>query len=235
MREGVLVVVPTYNERDNLAKFVTALLGALPEAQVLVVDDASPDGTGAIADAIAARDGRVRAIHRAGKLGLGTAYRDAFARAIAEGWELVGQMDCDFSHDPADLPRLVAAVREGADVAVGSRWIRGGGTRHWGIGRRLLSRGGSFYARTVLGVRVRDLTAGFKCWRREALEKVGVEGVKSEGYGFQIEMTYRAIRRGLRVVEVPITFVDRRVGQSKMSGGIVTEALVGVWRLRFRA
>jgi dolichol-phosphate mannosyltransferase len=165
---------------------------------------------------------------------LGTAYRGGFQRALADQYERVFQMDADFSHDPADLVRLLRATDEGADVAIGSRYVDGGGTRNWSLRRRILSRGGSFYARTILGVGVRDLTAGFKCWRREALQRIQLDAVRSEGYGFQIEMTYRAIRQGLRVVEVPILFTERRAGASKMSGGIITEAIVGVWRLRAR-
>jgi dolichol-phosphate mannosyltransferase len=231
---GSLVVLPTYNERGNLGPIVQAIHKALPDAEVLVVDDASPDGTGELAASLAKGDERLRVLRRSAKLGLGTAYRDAFRLALAGPYAHVIQMDADFSHDPADLPRLAEAVQRGADVAVGSRWVAGGGTRNWGVGRRLLSRGGSFYARTVLGVPVHDLTSGFKCWRRETLASVGLEEVRSEGYGFQIEMTYRAIRRGFRVVEVPIVFVDRRVGQSKMSSAIVREALLGVWRMRAR-
>jgi dolichol-phosphate mannosyltransferase len=226
------VVLPTYDERDNLPSIVPAILAASPELDVLVVDDESPDGTGEVADELAARDPRVRVLHRAQKQGLGAAYLDGFHVALRAGYGRILEMDADFSHDPARLPELLAASRD-ADVVLGSRYAPGGGTRNWGLGRRLLSRGGSLYARTILGVPVRDLTGGFKCFRREVLERIDLPSVTSTGYAFQIELTYRALRAGFRVVEVPITFVDRRVGQSKMSGAIVLEALWKVWGIRF--
>lgn len=230
----MVVVVPTYDERENLPRVLAAIATAAPDVDVLVVDDASPDGTGALADQLAAADPRIGVLHRPGKQGLGRAYLDAFARVLADprGYTHVVQMDADLSHDPGAIAALRAACRAGADVAVGSRWVAGGRTVDWPLSRRLLSRGGSRYAAAVLGVRVRDLTAGFKCWRRAALATVVAEHVMTVGYGFQIEMTARALRRGLVVREVPITFVERDLGRSKMSGRIVREALVGVWKIR---
>jgi len=233
LQERVLVVVPTYNERDNLAALCARIRHTLPGADLLVVDDASPDGTGALADDLARGDARIRVLHRPGKLGLGTAYREGFRLALREAYAFVFEIDADFSHAPEDLPRLLEAARAGADLAIGSRYVKGGGTRNWGFARKLLSRGGSLYARTILGVSVRDLTSGFKCFRGEALAALDLEALHSEGYAFQIEVTYRLLRQGRRVTEVPIVFVDRRVGQSKMSGGIVLEAVGVVWRLRF--
>jgi dolichol-phosphate mannosyltransferase len=230
---GTLIVIPTYNEKECVASIVPAVRAAVPGATVMVVDDSSPDGTGAIADGMAAGDAAVRVLHRPGKQGLGAAYLQAFGVALAEGWERVVQMDADFSHDPQDVPRLLAALDEGADLAVGSRYVSGGGTRNWGLGRRIISRGGGAYARLALGVPVHDLTAGFKAWKAATLRGVDLAAVDARGYGFQIEMTYRALRNGFRVEEVPIMFVDRRVGSSKMSGSIFFEALTLVWRLRF--
>jgi dolichol-phosphate mannosyltransferase len=228
-----LIVVPTYNERDNVEDIAARLLAAAPDVDVLFVDDASPDGTGGLLDQMAAADRRVHVMHRAGKLGLGSAYREGFAWGMARGFDFLVEMDADGSHDPRHLPELIGLAREGADVAIGSRYVAGGGTVNWGLGRRILSRGGSLYARTVLGVGVRDLTAGFMCWRRTALEAIDLGTITSNGYSFQIEMKYRALQRGQRVVETPIVFVDRRVGQSKMSRAIVLEALAMVWKLRF--
>jgi len=225
------VVLPTYDERENLARIVPAILAAAPELDVLVVDDSSPDGTGELADELAARDRRVRVLHRPRKQGLGRAYLAGFDVALREGYRRILEMDADFSHDPAALPALLAASRD-ADLVLGSRYVPGGGTANWGLGRRLLSRGGSFYARTILGVPIRDLTGGFKCFRREVLERIDLPSVRTAGYAFQIELTYRALRRGFRVVEVPIIFTDRRVGQSKMTRAIVLEALWKVWSLR---
>ena len=229
------IVIPTYNEAAGLREIVGAVRAAAPEATILVVDDNSPDGTGALADQLAAADPKVRVKHRAAKQGLGRAYVDAFRALLDEGWERIVQMDADFSHDPGDVPRLLAALDAGADLAVGSRYVSGGSTVNWSLGRRLLSRGGSLYARTVLGLPIRDLTAGFKAWRRETLGSIPLEWIDARGYGFQIEMTTRALRAGAKVVEVPIRFVDRRVGQSKMSETIFVEALTIVWRLRFGA
>ena len=230
--ERACVVVPTYNERENLPELVPAILAASPELDILVVDDSSPDGTGQLADELALRDPRVRVLHRAKKEGLGRAYLAGFGEALGLGYGRILEMDADFSHSPERLPELLAASRK-ADVVLGSRYVPGGGTVNWGLGRRALSKGGSFYARTILGLGVRDLTGGFKCFHREVLEKLDLASVRSSGYAFQIELTYRAVRRGFKVVEVPITFVDRRVGKSKMSRRIVAEALWMVWKLRF--
>ena len=229
-----LVVLPTYNEAENLPEIVPLILAASPVIDLLVVDDGSPDGTGRLADGLAAASpGRVRVLHRAKKEGLGRAYLAGFAEALALGYGRVLEMDADFSHDPRRLPALLAAS-ESADVVLGSRYVEGGGTVNWGLGRRLLSQGGSLYARTILGLPVRDLTGGFKCFHRRVLEALDLGTVSSTGYAFQIELTYRAVRRGFKVVEVPITFVDRRVGKSKMSRRIVLEALWRVWGIRFR-
>jgi dolichol-phosphate mannosyltransferase len=232
-----VVCVPTYDEKDNVEPLVRALGEVLDPARdrVLVIDDGSPDGTGEIADRLAGELAWLDVLHRARKEGIGRAYLAGFARALETDAELVLEMDCDFSHDPADVPRLIAACEDGADVALGSRWIDGGGTENWGLTRRLISRGGSFYARAVLGVPVRDLTGGFKCFRRPVLETIDRDAIAARGYGFQIEGTYRALRAGFRVVEVPITFVDRRVGESKMSGAIVLEAMRQVPVLRWKA
>jgi len=229
-----LLIVPTYNEAENVARVAAEFLAPVPGSELLFVDDASPDGTGALIDRIRAEEPRVHVLHRSGKLGLGTAYLDGFRWALARDYQLVIEMDADFSHDPRYLPDLVAAAESGADVAVGSRYIDGGGTRNWGLGRRLISRAGGRYARTVLGLGVHDMTAGFVCYRRSALERIDLAAIHSNGYSFQIEMKYRAHRAGLRIVEVPIVFEDRRVGQSKMSRAIVAEALWMVWKLRLR-
>ena len=203
-------------------------------ADVLVIDDASPDGTGELADRLAASDGRVAVLHRERKEGLGPAYVAGFRRALADGAELVLEMDCDFSHDPKDVPRLLAAS-ENADVVLGSRYVKGGGVRNWGFARRFVSEGGSTYARIILGLHVRDLTGGFKCFRRKVLETIPLERIDARGYAFQIETTYRAARAGFSIVEVPIVFVDREVGHSKMSRTIVLEAVWRVPVLRLRA
>ncbi len=228
-----LVVTPTYNEKDNLERFVAAVREALPEADLLVVDDASPDGTGDIADAIASRDPHVRVIHRAGQLGLGTAYVQAFTQGLADGSERFFEMDADLSHDVRYLPDFVRALDDGYDVVIGSRNIPGGGVEGWGLGRHFISKGGSIYSRTILGLPVKDLTSGYKAFSRRALEAIELGQVQSNGYSFQIEMTYRAVRKGMRVKEVPIVFVDRTAGQSKMSRRIFVEAIGVVWKLRF--
>jgi dolichol-phosphate mannosyltransferase len=214
---------------------VSSVLAVAPEANVLVVDDASPDGTGALGDALAARDARVKVLHRSAKLGLGTAYLDGFRVALEGGYDVACEMDADLSHDPRHLPQLLAAIAAGADVALGSRNVPGGGVLGWGLGRHLLSKGGSLYARTILGAGIRDLTTGYKAFTRGALEALDLGSVRSNGYAFQIETTYRALRKGLCVVEVPIVFVDRRAGHSKMSRRIFAEAVVEVWRLRLDA
>ena len=229
-----LIVVPTYNERDNVRDIAARLLAALPVADVLFVDDNSPDGTGAIIDEMAAANPRVHVMHRAGKLGLGTAYIEGFTWGLARDYQYLFEMDADGSHDPKYLPQMLALAEDGADAAIGSRYVPGGGTENWGLGRQLISRGGGMYARTVLGIDVRDVTAGFICWRRSALEAIDLGSIGSNGYSFQIEMKYRDHKKGLKLVETPIVFVDRRVGQSKMSRAIFVEALVKVWALRFR-
>ena len=231
--EAVWLVLPTYNEAENVEAIVGAALESLPEgARVLVVDDGSPDGTGQRADRLARAEPAVEVLHRATKLGLGPAYVAGFERALAEGAALVAQMDADFSHDPADLPRLLAAADD-ADLVIGSRYVGGGAVAEWGPARRLISRGGSAYARLMLGIGIRDLTAGFKVFRREVLEAIEPETIASLGYAFQVETTYRALNAGFRVVEVPIVFRDRRVGDSKMSGHIVVEAALRVPAMRF--
>lgn len=232
-----MICLPTYNERDNLEPMVRALGEQMDtdRDRVLVIDDNSPDGTGAVADRLAGELPWVEVLHREGKEGLGTAYIAGFRKALADGAELVIEIDCDFSHDPKEVPSLVATCEAGADLALGSRWVEGGGTVNWGRGRTFVSRGGSFYARTILGVGVRDLTGGFKCFRRTVLETIDLDAIAAKGYGFQIETTYRAIRAGFTVAEIPITFVDRRVGESKMDGSIVVEAMLQVPLLRYRA
>ena len=231
---GAWVVLPTYDEAENLAAIAEAILAALPGATLLVVDDNSPDGTGALADRLAAAEPRIRVRHRPGKAGLGRAYLDGFEVALAGGARIVVQMDADWSHDPGALPGLLVPIGEGsADLAIGSRYARGGRVTDWGIVRRVVSRGGSLFAKLVLRLGANDLTGGFKAWRAETLEAVPFEGVRAGGYVFQIEMTYRASRLGARIVEVPITFRDRRVGRSKMSRRIIVEALLVVLRLRW--
>jgi dolichol-phosphate mannosyltransferase len=230
---GTWVVLPTYNEADNVESIAAGILEALPGATLLIVDDNSPDGTGTIADDLAASDRRIQVRHRAAKQGLGRAYLDGFEVAIAGGADVVVQMDADWSHDPAVLPALIAPVTGGlADLVIGSRYTPGGGVVDWGLGRRLISRGGSLFARTVLRLGPSDLTGGFKAWRAATLAAVPFDGVHAGGYVFQIEMTFRASRAGARVHETPITFRDRRIGQSKMSRRIVVEALVVVVTLR---
>jgi dolichol-phosphate mannosyltransferase len=231
-----VLCLPTYNERENLESMIEALGEVLDTERdrVLVIDDGSPDGTGEIADRLAAELGWVSVLHRESKEGIGPAYIAGFRRALADGAELVLEMDCDFSHDPADVPRLIAATGE-ADLVLGSRYARGGGTRNWSLLRRFVSRGGCLYAQVILGLRVRDLTGGFKCFRRVALEALDLEELHAHGYAFQIETTYRVTRAGLRVKEVPITFTERRAGASKMTGSIVTEAIWRVPLLRLRA
>jgi dolichol-phosphate mannosyltransferase len=230
-----VICLPTYNERENLEPMVRALGGVLEGGdQVLVIDDDSPDGTGEIADRLAAELAWVEVLHRPKKEGLGAAYLAGFRRALAGGAELVFELDCDRSHDPADVPRLRAAAQD-ADLVLGSRYVEGGAIRNWGLARRIVSAGGSLYARLILGVPVRDLTGGFKCFRRSVLETIELDAIRSRGYAFQIETTYRALRAGFRVVEVPITFVDREVGGSKMSRAIVLEAIWKVPLLRLAA
>ena len=231
-----VLCLPTYDERENLEAMIVALGEVLDTSsdRVLVIDDGSPDGTGEIADRLAAELPWVSVLHRETKEGIGPAYVAGFRHALAAEAELVLEMDCDFSHDPADVPRLIAAT-EDADLVLGSRYAPGGGTANWGLLRRIVSRGGCLYAQAILGLRVRDLTGGFKCFRREALEAIDLDALSAHGYAFQIETTYRVKRAGLRVQEVPITFVERRAGDSKMTGSIVAEAIWRVPLLRLRA
>jgi dolichol-phosphate mannosyltransferase len=232
--DGVWVILPTYNEAENLERITDAILEQLPESgRVLVVDDNSPDGTGEIADRLAEGNERIEVLHRAIKEGLGPAYLAGFRIALDAGAARIVEMDADFSHDPAYLPQLIEAT-ESADLAIGSRYVPGGGVTEWGPLRRFISRGGSAYARLALGLRIRDLTGGFKCFRRIVLERIDLDTIQARGYAFQVETTYRAIRAGFRVVEVPIVFKDRADGTSKMSKGIVAEAIWRVPAMRLR-
>ncbi len=229
---SALVIIPTYNERENIAAIVPAVLEADPRVDVLIVDDNSPDGTGEVADGLARGSDRVRVLHRAAKEGLGRAYLNAFEEALKLPYEFILEMDADFSHKPSDVPRLIDEAEKGFDLVLGSRRVEGGGSVNWGVGRQLISSGGSLYARTILGVGIRDLTGGFKCFRRRVLETIGLSEVRSTGYAFQVELTYRALRKGFQVTEIPIIFEDRRVGKSKMSRKIFLEAVGMVLQLR---
>jgi dolichol-phosphate mannosyltransferase len=236
MNERIWVVLPTYNEADNVARIVPAICDQLervaPDSyRVLVVDDSSPDGTGEIAERLAAELGTVEVLHRERKDGLGRAYVDGFRRALAGGADLIIQMDADFSHDPKYLPAMIAGAHD-ADLVIGSRYVQGGGVENWGLARRIISRGGSIYSRVLLGVRTRDLTGGFKCIRRQVLERIDLDAVRAYGYVFQIEVTYRAILAGFIVREVPIVFPDRSAGASKMSWQIAAEAMLAVPHMR---
>ena len=231
------IVLPTYNERDNLEHALQRIRevadGHDLQLHTLIVDDDSPDGTGELADRLASEYPDVEVLHRAGKEGLGKAYLAGFRHALAAGADLLFEMDADLSHDASYLPHFVALIDQGADVVLGSRYVRGGGVENWPLSRKLISRGGCLYAQAVLGLPYHDLTGGFKCFRRRVLETIDLDAIDTKGYGFQIEMTYRAHKLGFRVVELPIIFVDRQVGASKMSNDIVVEAMVNVWRLRF--
>ena len=230
------VVLPTYNEIENLETMTERIIEALPDARIVVVDDNSPDGTGRVADRLAEANPRIEVMHRRGKEGLGVAYRTAFRELLSRAdCDVVVQMDCDFSHDPSDLPRLLARLESGADLAIGSRYVRGGGTPGWDLRRRLISRAGSIFARVVLLLPYRDLTGGFKAWRGSLLQRIDLDTGYANGYGFQIEMTWLAHRLGARVAEVPIIFRDRVAGESKMSGKIIREALTMVLMLRWHA
>ena len=234
---GTWLVLPTYNEAENIGPIVEASLAELAKTgdhHVLVVDDNSPDGTGRIADELAAGNDAVSVLHRPGKQGLGRAYIAGFDHALAHGAERVMEMDSDFSHDPRDIPRLVHEARHGADLVLGSRYISGGGVQNWGAGRRFVSRGGCLYAQMILRVPVRDLTGGFKCFDRRVLEAIGIEQMHADGYGFQIELSYRALKAGFHVREVPIVFHERRAGASKMSTRIAVEAVWKVPALKLR-
>lgn len=224
----VLVVIPTYEERDNLEPVLSRLHAAVPTADVLIVDDASPDGTGELADALAAADPRISVLHRAGKAGLGAAYLAGFAVALRGDYQVVVEMDADGSHPPEDLPALLAALDDDADVVIGSRYVPGGVVRNWPMHRELISRGGNLYSRIALGVPIKDITAGYRAFRRQVLEELDLDEVSSQGYCFQIDMAWRAVQDGFRVREVPITFTERECGRSKMSGAIVAEAF---WRV----
>jgi dolichol-phosphate mannosyltransferase len=229
------ICLPTYNEAENLERMVRRLAEVVgPADVVLVIDDSSPDGTGEMADALAAELPFVQVLHRPTKEGLGPAYIAGFRWALEQGAELVLEMDCDFSHDPADVPRLIRAIDDGADLVLGSRYVAGGGVANWSVVRRFISTGGSTYARILLGVGIRDLTGGFKCYRRAVLEAIELDTIDARGYAFQIQTTFRALKKGFRVVEVPITFTDRVLGGSKMSKAIVAEAVWKVPVLRVR-
>ncbi len=228
-----LIVTPTYNEKENLPRFIDAVRGAASDADILIVDDNSPDGTGDIADAIAKKDKRVSVMHRPGKQGLGTAYIQAFTKGLGEGYDRFLEMDADLSHDVRYLPDFFRALDQGAEVVIGSRNIPGGGVEGWGPGRHFISKGGSIYSRTILGLPIMDLTSGYKAFTRRALEAIDLATIHSNGYSFQIEMTYRAAKRGMKITEVPIVFVDRTAGKSKMSRKIFLEAVGVVWKLRF--
>lgn len=226
----VLTIIPTYNEIESLPRTVARLRAAVPEADILVVDDSSPDGTGEWADDMAARDERIHVMHRAGKEGLGAAYIAGFRYALENGYDVIVEHDADGSHQPEQLPRLLKAVEDGADLAIGSRWVPGGKIVNWPLSRKLISRGGSFYSRVMLGMPLRDITAGYRAYRREALEALDFSSIESVGYGFQVDMTFRMHKLGMKIVEVPITFIERELGTSKMSGDIVREAMVNVTR-----
>jgi dolichol-phosphate mannosyltransferase len=230
--QRALVIIPTYNERENVPRIIPAILGQDPRLDVLVVDDASPDGTGKIVDSLAEREPRIHVMHRAGKLGLGTAYLDGFRWGLAREYDVLFEMDADFSHDPSHLPQFLAAI-EDYDLVLGSRYLEGRVTvANWPIGRLLLSYFANVYARWVTGLPVADSTGGFKCFRREALAAIDLDSVESNGYAFQIEMSFRAWKKGFRIGEIPIVFVDRNIGESKMSKRIVREAVWRVWRFR---
>jgi dolichol-phosphate mannosyltransferase len=230
--DGILIIIPTYNEKDNLRRLIDEIHRIVPETHILIVDDNSPDGTGELADELSNTDSRVHVLHREGKLGLGTAYIAGFRYALERDYGLVFEMDADFSHRPEHLPEFLAAA-EDADLVIGCRYMEGGGTEDWGLLRKALSRGGNLYARTLLGLPFQDLTGGFKCFRRCVLETIDLDKVGSEGYAFQIELTWRTHRAGFRIAETPILFPDRTEGVSKMNKGIIFEALWRVARLRF--
>ncbi len=228
-----LVIIPTYNESENIEQVVREVLAALPDTEILVIDDNSPDGTGVIADSLAGANTSIHVLHRPGKMGMGNAYNQGFRYARERGYDVVFEMDADFSHKPSDLPRLLENL-QGNGLVIGSRYVEGGGTVNWGFSRKLISKSGNLYARTILGMRVNDITAGFRCYRVEALNKVDLDQVKSDGYGFQVEMAYRIKQAGYSIREVPIIFEDRRAGQSKMSRNIVFEAFVRVLMMRLK-
>lgn len=231
--EKTLVVIPTYNEKDNILALIDVLFKELPEVHVLVVDDNSPDGTAKLVEEKNKSDSRVHLLLRQKKEGLGKAYLAGFRWALDKDYDIIVEMDADFSHRAVDLRQMLEALK-GADAVIGSRWVKGGGTINWGLGRKIISRGGSFYSRMILGYPVRDWTGGFNAWRRKVIEYFFVNQIESNGYSFQIELKYKALKHGFKVIESPILFEDRRVGQSKMSGRIVREALWRVWKIRFQ-
>jgi dolichol-phosphate mannosyltransferase len=233
MVNNALIITPTYNEKDTISNLLSEILGIYPSADILVVDDNSPDGTGEIVERLAKKDNRITCLHRSYKDGIGPAYIAGFKEALKREYSYILQMDADFSHDPKYIPGVFSLAKE-YDLVLGSRYIQGGGTRNWGIIRRLISRLGSLYAKLILGLQINDLTGGFKCFNRKVLESIELDDVKSRGYVFQIEMTYRAWRKGFKIKEYPIIFTDRRVGQTKMSRSIFFEAFINVWRLRLR-
>ena len=227
-----LIIIPTYNERENLRPLLDEIFVNAPQSDILVVDDNSPDGTGSLADQIAEEDTRVHVLHRAGKLGLGTAYIAGFKYAIAHEYDAAFEMDADFSHDPRYLPNFLGAI-ESADLVIGSRYVQGGGTPNWSLLRRFISGGGNIYTRIVLGLPIHDCTAGYRCYRRSVLEQIDLDTVRSQGYAFQVELVHRVLQHGFKIVEIPIIFMDRRVGKSKMSRKIFIEGFVSVLRIRF--
>ncbi|MBV9616165.1 MAG: polyprenol monophosphomannose synthase [Ktedonobacteraceae bacterium] len=227
-----LIIIPTYNEVENLQSLLADIFSYAPETHILIVDDNSPDGTGKLADEMSAQNPRISVMHRTGKLGLGTAYIAGFKYAIANGYDAAFEMDADFSHDPKYLPDFLKAIKS-ADLVIGSRYIKGGSTPNWSLLRRFISGGGNIYTRLVLGISVHDCTAGYRCYRREVLENLDLDTVQALGYAFQVEMAYRVFKKGYRIVETPIVFMDRRLGQSKMSGNIFIEGFISVLRMRF--
>ena len=228
-----LVIIPTYNEAENIRKLIQEIFNYLPQTDILIIDDNSPDGTGKIADALSAADLRIRVIHRPKKMGMGNAYNRGFRYAIEKGYDVVFEMDADFSHKPEDLPRLLEGLQDNG-LVIGSRYIDGGGTVNWGLLRRFVSKGGNLYSRFMLGLNVTDMTAGFRCYNVSALKKINLDRVRSNGYGFQVEMSYRIKEAGFNIKEIPIIFEDRRAGQSKMSNGIVIEAFIRVLMIRLK-
>lgn len=233
LEDVVLICMPTYNEKDNIRRITAAILDVVPDVEILIIDDGSPDGTGDIADELAAADRRMHVLHRTEKAGLGPAYIAGFRWAMERGYGFVFEMDADFSHQPKYLPGMIAALKD-HDVVIGSRYVAGGGTENWGALRKFISRGGGIYARTILGVKIQDLTAGFIGWRTPVLKAIDLDTVEASGYVFQIEMKYRAHQRGFKILELPITFPDREVGESKMSTGIALEAITRVWKIRLK-
>lgn len=234
MNEETIVIIPTYNEAENIEEVIRTTLKYTPEVHILIVDDNSRDQTQAIVKRLQTElSGKLNMITRAGKLGLGTAYIAGFKWALTRKYQTIIEMDADLSHDPAVVPQMLQTFKQGADVVIGSRYVPGGSTVNWGLGRKIISRFGSLYARTILGLTIRDLTGGYNAWSRRVLETISLDQVKSEGYSFQIELKYRAHKAGFNLKEIPITFADRRAGQSKMSGNIVVEAMIRVWKLRF--